>query len=90
MTFGVALPLLPGNSRVPNETSSAIQYLPAMHLAALTLAIAMAIAAVHMLRDNLIEVLDLDYCGWPSSRVFRPERCCFDMRCRTRSSRPST
>jgi len=60
VTFGVALPLLPAISRV-DETSSAIQYLRAMTLPALTLAIAMAIAAVRMLRDNLIEVLDSEY-----------------------------
>jgi peptide/nickel transport system permease protein len=58
--FSVALPLLPAVSRVDGD-SSAIQYLRAMTLPAITLAIAMAIAAVRMLRDNLIEVLDSEY-----------------------------
>ena len=58
--FSVALPFLPAVSRVDGD-SSAIQYLRAMTLPAITLAIAMAIAAVRMLRDNLIEVLDSEY-----------------------------
>jgi peptide/nickel transport system permease protein len=58
--FSVALPWLPAVSRVDGD-SSAIQYLRAMTLPAITLAIAMAIAAVRMLRDNLIEVLDSEY-----------------------------
>jgi peptide/nickel transport system permease protein len=58
--FSVTLPLFPAVSLV-NEDSSALQYLRAMTLPAFTLAIAMAIAAVRMLRDNLIEVLDSDY-----------------------------
>jgi peptide/nickel transport system permease protein len=60
VAFSVALPLLPAVSRVDVD-SSAIQYLRAMTLPAITLAIAMAIAAVRMLRDNLIEVLDSEY-----------------------------
>ncbi len=58
--FSVALPLLPAVSRVDGDFS-AIQYLRAMTLPAITLSIAMAIAAVRMLRDNLIEVLDSEY-----------------------------
>ena len=60
VTFCVAIPILPAVSLV-DESSSALQYLRAMTLPAITLAIAMAIAAVRMLRDNLIEVLDSDY-----------------------------
>ena len=60
VAFSVALPLLPAVSRVDGD-SSALQYLRAMTLPAITLAIAMAIAAVRMLRDNLIEVLDSEY-----------------------------
>ena len=60
VTFCVAIPILPAVSLV-DESSSAMQYLRAMTLPAITLAIAMAIAAVRMLRDNLIEVLDSDY-----------------------------
>jgi len=58
--FSVTLPLLPAVSRV-DDSSTALDYLRAMTLPAVTLAIAMAIAAVRMLRDNLIEVLDSDY-----------------------------
>jgi len=58
--FSVALPWLPAVSRVDGD-SSALQYLRAMTLPAITLAIAMSIAAVRMLRDNLIEVLDSEY-----------------------------
>jgi peptide/nickel transport system permease protein len=60
VAFSVAIPLLPAVSMV-DEGSSALQYLRAMTLPAVTLAIAMAIAAVRMLRDNLIEVLDSEY-----------------------------
>jgi len=60
IAFVVAIPLLPAISLV-DESSTVIQYLRAMTLPAVTLAIVMAIAAVRMLRDNLIEVLDSDY-----------------------------
>ncbi len=68
------VPLLPAQSTV-DQTSGAIEYLRAMTLPALTLAIAMAVYAVRMLRDNLIEVLDADYIrmaelkGVPAARV---------------------
>ena len=58
--FSVMIPLLPAISQV-DDGSSALRYLRAMTLPAVTLAIAMAIAAVRMLRDNLIEVLDSEY-----------------------------
>jgi peptide/nickel transport system permease protein len=60
VAFCVAIPILPAVSLV-DESSTPLQYLRAMTLPAITLAIAMAIAAVRMLRDNLIEVLDSDY-----------------------------
>jgi peptide/nickel transport system permease protein len=60
VAFCVAIPILPAVSLV-DESSTALQYFRAMTLPAITLAIAMAIAAVRMLRDNLIEVLDSDY-----------------------------
>ncbi len=60
VTFCVTIPLFPAVSMV-DESSSALQYLRAMTLPAVTLAIAMAIPAVRMLRDNLIEVLDSEY-----------------------------
>lgn len=68
------VPLLPAQSIV-DETSGVIEYFRAMTLPALTLAIAMAVYAVRMLRDNLIEVLDADYIrmaelkGVPARRV---------------------
>lgn len=60
LTFVIVLPLLPAISLV-DQTSSAWEYFRAMTLPALTLAIVMAVYAVRMLRDNLIEVLDSDY-----------------------------
>jgi peptide/nickel transport system permease protein len=59
-TFVVLVPVLPAISLV-DHSSSAMDYLRAMTLPALTLAIVMAVYAVRMLRDNLIEVLDSDY-----------------------------
>jgi peptide/nickel transport system permease protein len=60
LTFVVMVPILPAISLV-DGTSSAWEYFRAMTLPALTLAIVMAVYAVRMLRDNLIEVLDSDY-----------------------------
>ncbi|HUQ34752.1 MAG TPA: ABC transporter permease [Aestuariivirga sp.] len=60
VTFCVAIPIFPAISMV-DESSSALHYLRAMTLPAVTLAIAMAIPAIRMLRDNLIEVLDSEY-----------------------------
>jgi peptide/nickel transport system permease protein len=68
------VPLLPAQSIV-DESSGALEYFRAMTLPALTLAIAMAVYAVRMLRDNLVEVLDADYIrmaelkGVPAGRV---------------------
>lgn len=59
-TFVVLVPILPAISLV-DHSSSALDYLRAMTLPALTLAVVMAVYAVRMLRDNLIEVLDSDY-----------------------------
>jgi peptide/nickel transport system permease protein len=60
VAFVIVIPLLPAMSLV-DETSSAGEYLRAMTLPALTLAIVMAVYAARMLRDSLIEVLDSDY-----------------------------
>lgn len=60
LTFVLWIPVLPAISLV-DQTSSWFEYLKAMTLPALTLAIVMAVYAVRMLRDNLIEVLDSDY-----------------------------
>ena len=60
VTFVVAVPLLPAISLV-DQSSTALEYFRAMTLPAITLAIVMAVYAVRMLRDNLIEVLGSDY-----------------------------
>jgi peptide/nickel transport system permease protein len=58
--FAMQARLLPSMSTVV-ESSTFIEYLRAIALPALTLAIVMAVYAVRMLRDNLIEVLDSEY-----------------------------
>jgi peptide/nickel transport system permease protein len=60
LAFVLWIPVLPAISLV-DETSSFGEYMRAMTLPAATLAIVMAVYAVRMLRDNLIEVLDSDY-----------------------------
>jgi peptide/nickel transport system permease protein len=60
VTFVVTVPLLPAISLV-DQSSTALEYFRAMTLPAVTLAIVMAVYAVRMLRDNLIEVLGSDY-----------------------------
>jgi peptide/nickel transport system permease protein len=72
--FVLVIPVLPAMSTV-DKTSGMLEYIRAMTLPALTLAIVMAVYAVRMLRDNLIEVLDADYIrmaelkGVPRARV---------------------
>ena len=74
MVFVIYLPVLPAISLV-DQSSGFWEYMRAMTLPALTLAIVMAVYAVRMLRDNLIEVLDSDYVrmaelkGLPARRV---------------------
>lgn len=60
LAFVLWIPLLPAISLVDGSSSFA-EYMYAMTLPAVTLAIVMAVYAVRMLRDNLIEVLDSDY-----------------------------
>ena len=60
MMFVIWVPVLPAISLV-DHSSGFWEYIRAMTLPALTLAIVMAVYAVRMLRDNLIEVLDSDY-----------------------------
>ena len=60
LAFVLWIPVLPAISLV-DASSSVAEYLRAMTLPAVTLAIVMAVYAVRMLRDNLIEVLDSDY-----------------------------
>jgi peptide/nickel transport system permease protein len=76
LLFVLAIPVLPAMSTV-DQTSDLAEYLRATTLPALTLAIVMAVYAVRMLRDNLIEVLDADYIrmaelrGVPARRLVR-------------------
>lgn len=74
LAFVLLIPVLPAMSTV-DHTSGFVEYLRATTLPAFTLAIVMAVYAVRMLRDNLIEVLDADYIrmaelrGVPAGRV---------------------
>lgn len=60
IVFVIMLNWFPAISLV-DASSNFGQYINAMTLPAVTLAIVMAVYAVRMLRDNLIEVLDSDY-----------------------------
>jgi peptide/nickel transport system permease protein len=64
---------LPAISLV-DETSGFGEYMLAMTLPAATLAIVMAVYAVRMLRDNLIEVLDSDYVRMAELKGLSPTR----------------
>lgn len=72
-TFVVVFPLLPAMSMV-DQSSTWIDYLRATTLPALTLAIVMAVYAVRMLRDNLIEVLDADFVRMAELKGLSPRR----------------
>ena len=60
ITFVVIFPLLPSVSLV-GESTSLMGWVQALAMPSVTLALVMAVYAVRMLRDNLIEVLDSDY-----------------------------
>jgi peptide/nickel transport system permease protein len=60
IAFVITIPLFPAMSLV-DQSSGVAEYLRAIALPAITLAIVMAVYAVRMLRDNLIEVLDSEY-----------------------------
>jgi peptide/nickel transport system permease protein len=74
IVFVVFVPILPAISMVGDKTTLA-GWAQALVLPAVTLAIVMAVYAVRMLRDNLIEVLDSEYIrmaelkGMPARRV---------------------
>jgi peptide/nickel transport system permease protein len=72
-TFVVVFPLLPAMSMV-DQSSTWLDYLRATTLPALTLAIVMAVYAVRMLRDNLIEVLDADFVRMAELKGLSPRR----------------
>lgn len=60
IAFVVLIPILPATSLV-EQTTSFVGWVRALALPSVTLAIVMAVYAVRMLRDNLIEVLEADY-----------------------------
>ena len=60
IAFVITIPVFPAMSLV-DQSSGFAEYLRAIALPAITLAIVMAVYAVRMLRDNLIEVLDSEY-----------------------------
>jgi peptide/nickel transport system permease protein len=60
IAFVITIPIFPAMSLV-DQSSSIAEYLRAIALPGVTLAIVMAVYAVRMLRDNLIEVLDSEY-----------------------------
>jgi peptide/nickel transport system permease protein len=72
-TFVVLIPVLPAMSLV-DQSSNAWDYFRATTLPAFTLAIVMAVYAVRMLRDNLIEVLDSDYIRMAELKGLSPRR----------------
>jgi peptide/nickel transport system permease protein len=72
-TFVVVFPLLPAMSMV-DQSSTVLDYVRATTLPALTLAIVMAVYAVRMLRDNLIEVLDADFVRMAELKGLSPRR----------------
>ncbi len=72
-TFVVLVPVAPAISLV-DQTSTVLDYVRATTLPALTLAIVMAVYAVRMLRDNLIEVLDADFVRMAELKGLSPRR----------------
>jgi len=60
IVFVIAIPILPATSVVV-ESSTFADWVEALVLPSVTLAIVMAVYAVRMLRDNLIEVLESQY-----------------------------
>jgi peptide/nickel transport system permease protein len=71
--FVITVPLLPAISLV-DQSSGMREYIEAMTLPAITLAIVMAVYAVRMLRDNLIEVLESDYVRMAELKGLPPRR----------------
>ncbi|CAM5308483.1 ABC transporter permease [Mycolicibacterium aubagnense] len=69
--FAVAIPILPALATV-SEHSSWPEMLRAMILPATTLAIMMAVYAIRVLRDSLIEVLRSDYVRLAELKGLRP------------------
>ena len=74
VAFVVTDPVAAGDVAGRRQLERCCEYLRAMTLPALTLAIVMAVYAVRMLRDNLIEVLDSDYVRMAELRGCRRRR----------------
>jgi peptide/nickel transport system permease protein len=69
--FAVAMPILPALATV-SDASTWLDNLRAMILPAVTLAIIMAVYAIRVLRDSLIEVLRSDYVRLAELKGLRP------------------
>ena len=74
--FAVAVPVLPALATI-SETSTWREMLRAMVLPAVTLAIMMAVYAIRVLRDSLIEVLRSDYVRLAELKGLRPRAVLF-------------
>lgn len=76
LLFVLAIPVLPAISYVDSATSIG-DYLLALIMPALTIALVMTVHTVRMLRDNLIEVLDTDYVRMAVLKGIRQRRVLF-------------
>ncbi len=74
--FAVAVPILPALATI-SEASTWLETLRAMVLPAVTLAIMMAVYAIRVLRDSLIEVLRSDYVRLAELKGLRPRAVLF-------------
>lgn len=74
--FAVAVPILPALATI-SENSTWQEMLRAMVLSAVTLAIMMAVYAIRVLRDSLIEVLRSDYVRLAELKGLRPRAVLF-------------
>jgi len=74
--FAVAVPILPALATI-SENSTWPEMLRAMVLPAVTLAIMMAVYAIRVLRDSLIEVLRSDYVRLAELKGLRPRAVLF-------------
>ncbi len=73
LSFAVALPILPAMSTI-DDRSTILDVLRASVLPAVTLAIVMAVYAVRMLRDGLIEILETDFVRMARLKGLHPRR----------------
>ncbi len=73
LSFAVAFPILPAMSTI-DDRSTMLDVLRASVLPAVTLAIVMAVYAVRMLRDGLIEILETDFVRMARLKGLHPRR----------------